>query len=120
MRIVANTCHSTRSPHKRSLPMLSNSAVRNLRLREVKHFTQRGPLKMAMRQEPGKHGEKVVEKCSGLALPQTSCGILDNLISLASGSLSVKQRMDQILSKAFSSADTEGALFTPLQQRPGL
>lgn len=116
-KIVVSTCYSTRSPQKCSLPMLPNSVVRTLRLREVKHLTQHCPLEMVMRQELGKHSEKVVEKCSGLALPQTSCGILDNLISLASGSLSVKQRMDQTLSKASSSPDTEGDLFTPLCSR---
>ena len=72
---------------------------------------------MVVRQEPRKHRKEVVEKCSGLALPQTSYGILDNLISLASGSLPVKSRTDQILSKASSSPDAEGASFTPLCSR---
>ena len=32
---------------------------------------------MVVRWKAGKHIVEVVEKCSGLALPQTSCGILE-------------------------------------------
>lgn len=75
---------------------------------------------MVVRRKAGKHIVEVVEKRSGLALPQTSCGILDKLISVASGSFSVKLRTEQILSKASSSPAIEGPLFTPLcSQRPG-
>lgn len=97
--------------------MLPHSVVRPLRLREVKHLPQHHPSETVMRQEPRKHREEVGEKCSGLALPQTTCGILDNLISPALGSLSVKSRTDQILSKASSSPKIEGALFMPLCSR---
>lgn len=58
-----------------TLLMLLNSAGRTLRPREVMHFTQHCPLEMVMRQEPGKRGEKVVEKCSGLALPKIAVGL---------------------------------------------
>lgn len=61
--------------------MLPHSVLRPLRLREVKHLPQHHPSEMVVRQEPRKHREEVGEECSGLALPQTSCGILDNLIS---------------------------------------
>ena len=116
-RIVVNTCYSIRNPQKCSLPKSPNSAVRMLRLREVKHLTQCGPSQTVVRQEPGKHSEEVLEKCFVLALSQTSCGILDNLISLVSGSLSITERANQILSKASSSPDVEAAPFTPLCSR---
>lgn len=73
-RIVVNTCYSIRNLQKCSLPKSPNSAVRMLRLREVKHLTQCGPSQTVVRQEPGKHSEEVLEKCFGLALPKLAVG----------------------------------------------